>query len=285
MNPKLIHPIYWLISVLFLISHSVHSQQVELLHDINTTSTQDAEPEYISMTNNLIFFAANDGIHGLELWKSDGTAAGTQIVKDIIPGFGVFEITGGVALDEIAIYSVDTEEYGVELWRTDGTEAGTFLIKDINPGKGDGMFTWPTFYRLGNEIYFNGNDGVHGGELWKTDGTSAGTVMVKDINPGSLGSSPTVPSFKLIGNTIYFNADDGVHGDELWKTQGTASTTELVKDINPGQANSNPGSFFAFNGLVFFQGANRRSWRGMLGYRWNYRGDFAIYGYLAGYNK
>jgi ELWxxDGT repeat protein len=147
MNKKLFCQIFWLIIVLILIPMAVRSQQIELLHDINKIGTQDSKPEYISTTNNLIFFAANDGIHGLELWRSDGTASGTQLVKDIIPGFSSFEITGGTALDELAIYAVNTEEYGVELWRSDGTEAGTFLIKDINPGSGDGMNFWPWFDR------------------------------------------------------------------------------------------------------------------------------------------
>ena len=38
------------------------------------------------MVGDTLFFAANDGVHGTELWKSDGTEAGTVLVKDINPG-------------------------------------------------------------------------------------------------------------------------------------------------------------------------------------------------------
>ncbi|NIP52547.1 MAG: hypothetical protein GWN61_15505, partial [candidate division Zixibacteria bacterium] len=43
-------------------------------------------PSSLINVNGTLFFAASDGIHGYELWKSDGTAAGTVMVKDINPG-------------------------------------------------------------------------------------------------------------------------------------------------------------------------------------------------------
>ncbi|NIP85423.1 MAG: hyalin, partial [Planctomycetales bacterium] len=45
-------------------------------------------PSYLTSVNGIFFFRANDGTHGVELWKSDGTAAGTVLVKDINPGVG-----------------------------------------------------------------------------------------------------------------------------------------------------------------------------------------------------
>jgi ELWxxDGT repeat protein len=56
-----------------------------LLKDLNS-DTRSSIPSYITAVNGSLFFAADDGIHGTELWKSDGTAAGTALVKDVNPG-------------------------------------------------------------------------------------------------------------------------------------------------------------------------------------------------------
>ncbi len=129
------------------------------------------------------YFMGNDGTHGRELWKTDGTAAGTVMVKDINPGAGDGFILPFIGLNSAFYFSATDGITGYELWKTDGTEAGTVIVKDIYPGW-DSSAPLP-FTILDDVFYFRATDGTSGYELWKTDGTAAGTMMVKDINPGA----------------------------------------------------------------------------------------------------
>src|SRR5262249_60144077 len=83
-------------------------------------------------------FRGGDGVTGRELWKSDGTAAGTVLVKDIRPGpdYGYPENLTGVG--RTLFFTANDGVNGQELWKSDGTEAGTVLVKDINPGSAFG---------------------------------------------------------------------------------------------------------------------------------------------------
>jgi uncharacterized repeat protein (TIGR01451 family) len=203
-------------------------------------------------TTSLLFFHAHDGSlgRGRELWVSDGTEAGTALVRDIMPGSDSSDPGNLVARDGAVYFSAKDGTRGIELWRSDGTAAGTFLIKDIRPGPASSYVEDLVLVVGTGHLFFRADDGTHGRELWTSDGTAAGTVMVKDIATGSASSNPV--ELAAVGNVLYFSADDGSGGQELWKSDGTAAGTTLVKDIAPGGAASNPSSLTGANGTLYF---------------------------------
>lgn len=212
------------------------------------------ETAYVAF-NNQLFFTAYHPATGAELWKSDGTDAGTMLVKDIVSGSGSSGPLDfyGEATD--LYFQAYTAATGTELWKSDGTEAGTVMVKDINSGTNSS--SPESFVSYNNLVYFRASNGVNGSELWKTDGTEAGTVMVKDIATGAGNSYPD--KLAVMGNTIYFEAVDGVNGFELWKSDGTDAGTIIVKDINVGAGSSYADFLVVVNNLLFFAADNGTS--------------------------
>lgn len=205
----------------------------QMVLDINQSPTNSFPRELVEF-NGLLFFNGSDGIHGQELWRSDGTPEGTFMLKDIDPGPSGSNPDEFINIGGTLYFAAYHNLNGEELWKTDGTVAGTVLVKNIRP---DNASSRPRFMiNVDGVLYFSANDGVHGEELWKSDGTEAGTVLVKDIRTGS-GSS--IPLYNVVVNgMLFFAADDGVNGLELWRSDGTEAGTFLVKDIFPGSENS-----------------------------------------------
>ncbi|MBV6624862.1 MAG: hypothetical protein KI793_18370 [Rivularia sp. (in: Bacteria)] len=246
-------------SKLFKIDQNTN-QPVQVKQDI---SSGGANPQDLTAVDNTLFFSANaNSIQDnpdIELWKSDGTDAGTVVVKDI-------NSTASSSPDLFAdvngtlFFSAEDGSTGRELWKSDGTEAGTVLIKDINPGSGSSIsptpVTAPTsnsgnkFADVNGTFYFVADDGTNGSELWKSNGTEAGTVLVKDIIQGSEGSNPN--NLTNVKGTLFFTVNDGSNGIELWKSDGSESGTTLVKDINPGSNSSNPSNLTNLDGILYF---------------------------------
>ncbi len=199
-----------------------------------------------------LYFVGNDlgpAFTDWELWRTDGTEAGTTLVKNINPTSNSLP-EGFLSVGSSLYFTAWDGVHGEELWKTNGTEAGTIMVKNINPNEGFVSSGPRRLTKWNNQVYFSADDGVFGYELWKTDGSLEGTVLVTDIFPGANSSLPD--ELMVGGNSFYFVADDGVHGAELWRTNGTAFGTALVKDIYPGSEAGEIRDLTWFNGELFF---------------------------------
>ena len=204
------------------------------------------------------YFAASTLANGRELFRTDGTAAGTTLVADIHP-------TGDANPRELVgtpgrvYFFADDGVHGRELWTSDGTAAGTVMLLDANVGEGNGNYT--DLALLNGKAYFGATGPVGGMELWTTDGTPAGTGLFADLNPSG-ASWPR--GFKRApgGGALYFHANHPTLGDELWKTDGTVSGTVLVKDVHPLPGiGSGISNFVNAGGLTYFEAASSGSGR------------------------
>jgi ELWxxDGT repeat protein len=206
----------------------------------------------------VLYFPARTGNNGFELWKTDGSAAGTAMVKTINPGLTGSDPRGLTTFNGMVLFVADDGTSGAELWKTDGTPLGTVLVKDINPGAGSAFDLTNIQFTVSNGVvFFAADDGLRGRELWKTDGTFAGTVIVRDISPtGSSMSIGLVDSLTDVNGTLFFGASDGSSGRELWKSDGTSLGTVQVMNIAPGSTSSSPAVIVNFNGIALFHATN-----------------------------
>lgn len=218
------------------------------LGDLYTGSDASSPQDFFEF-GGYTFFRATNATSGSELWRTDGTAGGTQLFKDLNPGAASSQPGDFVKFSDTKFFFTAADATnGAELWVSDGTVAGTQLFVDINPGAAG---SYPTELTMsGGKLYFSAQTAASGVELWVSDGTTGGTRLVGEINAGAASSSPAW--LVDVGGTLFFTATSSAYGKELWKSNGTSGTTTMVKDIYPGSVGSNPGTLTALGSLVIF---------------------------------
>ncbi len=219
----------------------------QLVKDIYT-ATGDSGPILLTPFNGKMYFVAyvpGVGETGGELYRSDGTEAGTNLVIDLNPGIPGANITNLRVFGNYLYFAATNGSTGKELWRTDGTAAGTTLVMDINPGSADASVFGMTV--SGSYLYFGATTTTNGQELWRTDGTAAGTIRLTDINPGSGSSS--IDLFGESNGTLYFSGNNATGFAGLFKSNGTTGTTGLLSS-----AFTSLSSSLNINGTLYISG-------------------------------
>lgn len=248
----MLRPVSRTLSVLFWLSclcgGEAWGQPPYLVKDISPGEAPASSwAAYPAATDDLLFFWADLPSIGFELWRSDGTPAGTFPLLDIWPGLNTSDPNGSdankmAALGDILLFGANDGSTGPELWRSDGTPEGTFLVADLTPGPWGSEPNDLTeagglgfFWRFGETFEL---------ELWRTDGTAPGTFEI-DLGPDVGFSFRPID----VDGTLFFFADDRSVGHlTLWKSDGNSAS-----EISPGTSDwLFVDQMIAVNGLAFF---------------------------------
>lgn len=246
----------------------------------------------VALGDDRIVFVAHDPQQGTELWVTDGTVAGTRLLRDIAAGSNSSLPEQLTVLSDRVYFGADDGIFGRELWSTDGTPEGTRLARDGRPGRASLLPFGPQIAAGPDRVVFSTLGSVGPPELWQSDGTRAGTrkLAAGNLSPGNrivdLRVGTSLVYFRLIqdgssdgdlwvtngtegGTTrLVSNCDDcsleQVDGDRLyfirrtsvgrepWISDGTTVGTKALGDLCPGSCSSHPRDFFSWRGDMFF---------------------------------
>jgi ELWxxDGT repeat protein len=186
----------------------------------------DSSPKDLVVYDDRLFFSADDGAHGRELWAYDAATGEATLAANINPDHAVpyvahSEPSGLTVFDDRLFFAASDGERGWELWAYDAATGEAVLAADVNAGglrssEGNSFPSDLTVYD--GRLFFaavgdHEEPGAFDRELWAYDATGEAT-LVTDIRPGPFGSAPS--HLRVYDGRLFFRADDGEHGYELW---------------------------------------------------------------------
>ena len=200
-----------------------------LVKDINPGNSSSMQnyndTQQFTVINSILYFYANDGVHGFELWRSDGSETGTYMIKDINSGsnYNYSSYPREFVLLNGTIYFIANSTAGSSLWKTNGTEAGTIKIIDL--------YDMRVLKAVKNKLFIiaetSGTSyGPH--DLWASDGTASGTVHLKTFGDNI---DSDIQFTSVLNDELYFVAKSpDSYRKAIYKSNGTIDGTKLVFD-------------------------------------------------------
>ena len=197
--------------------------------------TQTITPLTIAFSQGRLYAEMLSEETGQELWTSDGSIAGTKLLKDIFPGEESSQPTLLTSLNERFWVVANTPE-GLQLLSTQGTTESTQVVKTLSPERSAQqdrsliVHAGQLFFNIAVSREVQQADGSRlvqeERELWVTDGTAAGTQRLAQV-----GVDP--PEFVPFKDQLFFGGR-GPDGQELWVTDGTPTGTKQVLNLATG---------------------------------------------------
>lgn len=256
-NPAFMTP--FLNSLLFTANDGVHQWQpwitdgtangtrmLALITPASVQSNVNSSGSYVPL-GNLAVFQADDGVHGMEPWVTDGTTGGTQLLRDINPGSATSSpsyVFDSAVINNVLYFTADDGSHGNELWRTDATASGTYMVSDLTPGpNGSGI---GRLHNVNGTLMFSLNQG-NSNVLWVSDGTAGGThvlnasVATETLNPVDFNGFS------------YFSGTTTSTQRQIWRTDGTRGGTTQVSNAQVGVAD---GNLYAASSHLVFMGCS-----------------------------
>jgi ELWxxDGT repeat protein len=184
-----------------------------------------------------------------QLWRTDGTAAGTFILDT--PARELLRLQAATrsahGYDLLVLTSLNTEE----IWSTDGSLSGTQVRASLLTDSGN-LADLP-LVRAGERLFMVLPSNADGPSLWTIEDGESEVHRVHSASAFGLeGFNNDAYGLSAFGAMVYFPACDPDHGCELWMSDGTEAGTSLVHDISPGFESSNPNAFFVSSADLYF---------------------------------
>jgi ELWxxDGT repeat protein len=200
---------------------------------------------YFAKAGGFVYLLAEDVSAGRELWRTDGTPAGTTLVADLTPGDAGAQDFAIGALGTGVLFSYRSAPGTVNgLWRIATPGAVPERIKAGTIGT--------RLPLVGNDRYFTFEDsGTQ--SLWITDGTAAGSREV--VNPGA-GQPLGISQFAAGDTFLFFGRTADASGEQVWFTNGQASGTHKLSNFAAGTFSMNPDTVVLNDRAIFYRDDN-----------------------------
>lgn len=202
--------------------------------------------QIVGEANGLVFYSKTDTDSGCELWETNGTPSGTQLVANLSPGPRDTWFTPGLKYGDslsLAIIVDTGGGYAYRVYITSGKASGvTLLASNKNT-------SFQKIAVVGDRFFFQQVDihnSMYPSAIWRSDGTPSGTEPIC-----SMCQHSRVSNLVEFDGKIFYSAVDGA-GQELWMTDQTESGTHRWADLNPGAPSARPNNLLAMDGYLFF---------------------------------